>query len=240
MRTAGHALAAIMQEAIALVQPGVSTGEIDALIEKRMRSAGLVPACKGYSGYHHASCISINEIVVHGIPSKEAILSRGDCVSIDMVGAFKGYHADMARTVIVGDGGTKNRKKMVAVAQQSLDIGLAIIRPGVRLGDVSAAIQSVVEDAGFGVLRDFVGHGIGRAMHEDPQVPNYGTPGTGPVLQAGMTLAIEPMITERDYSVTVLNDGWSVKTNDGGWAAHVEDTVVVTSEGVEVLTRLPG
>lgn len=237
MRTAGQALARIMADVEPLVVPGANTAEIDAFVEKRMREAGLVPACKGYMGYRHATCISVNDIVVHGIPSEQVVLADGDCVTVDMVGSYKGYHADMARNFIVGNG-DEVVQRLVAVAQQSLDAGLAQVKPGVRLGVVQATIQKVVEDAGFGVLRDFVGHGIGKSMHEDPQVPNFGKTTEGPVLQVGMTLAIEPMITEKNYAVTVLSDGWSVQTNDGGRSAHVEDTIVVTHDGVEVLTRL--
>lgn len=237
MRSAGHLLAAIFEKVPALIVPGTTTAQIDAFIEAQMRESGLTPACKGYAGYQHASCISVNDIVVHGVPSDSIVLQAGDCISVDVVGAYKGYHADMARTYMVGKVAPKI-SRLAAVAQQSLDIGLSKIRDGVLLGEVTSAIQEVVEDAGFGVVRDFVGHGIGRAMHEDPQVPNFGKVTDGPVLHTGMTLAIEPMITEKNYAVEILADNWSVQTRDGGWAAHVEDTVVVLPDGVEILTRI--
>ena len=237
MRTAGQRLARIVADAGAMVAPGVTTADLDAYIEKALRTAGLQPVCKGYAGYRHASCISVNDAVVHGVPSATKVLQDGDCVSIDVVGSYKGYCADMARTFMVGSASVV-AAKLAEVAQKSLDAGLAIVKPGVHLSDVSATIQNVVEAAGFGVLRDFVGHGIGRSLHEDPQVPNFGTPGNGPILRQGMTLAIEPMITEKDYAVVVGPDGWTVTTVDGGLSAHVEDTVVVTPTGVEILTRL--
>lgn len=237
MRIAGHKLARIFEKVPALIEPGVTTAAIDAFIEEQMRKEELTPSCKGYAGYQHASCISVNDIVVHGVPSESVVLQEGDCVSVDAVGAYKGYHADMARTYTIGKVDPRV-KRLAAVAEQALDVGLAKVRDGVLLGEVVSTIQQVVEDAGFGVVRDFVGHGIGRAMHEDPQVPNFGKPTDGPVLRTGMTLAIEPMITQKKYSVEVLADNWSVQTCDGGWAAHVEDTIVVLPDGIEVLTRI--
>lgn len=236
MRTAGKKLARIVAAAGKKVVPGVTTADLDAYIEKELRAAGLQPVCKGYAGYRHASCISVNDTVVHGVPSETVVIGDGDCVSIDVVGSYKGYCADMARTFVVGDA-PEVAHRLHEVAQKSLDAGLALIKPGVPLSNVSSAIQQVVEAAGFGVLRDFVGHGIGRSLHEDPQVPNFGKPGKGPLLRVGMALAIEPMITENGYKVRVMPDGWSVNTLDGGLSAHVEDTVVVTSTGVEILTR---
>lgn len=238
MREAGHRLARVMATVADKVVVGVTTAALDACIEQSMRAHGLVPVCKGYAGYKHASCISVNQTVVHGIPSTKIVINDGDCVSVDMVGSYKGYCADMARTFLVGS----PRPVVVTlrdVAYRALETGLKSIKPGMHLSNLSATIQSVVEQAGFGVVRDFVGHGIGREIHEDPQVPNFGVPGEGPILRVGMTLAIEPMITEKGYEVVVLPDGWTVNTIDGGYAAHVEDTVVITENGVEILTRLP-
>lgn len=237
MRTAGKKLARVVESVRPLIKAGVTTAEIDAHLEKGLRHNGLVPVCKGYGSYKHASCISVNDTVVHGVPSDTIVLEDGDCVSVDLVGSYKGYCADMARTFVVGKG-SEDVHRLIRVAQASLDAGLALIKPGIHLSDVSHAIQTIVEDAGFGVLRDFVGHGIGKDLHEDPQVPNFGKPGKGPILRAGMTLAIEPMITENDYKVSVQSDGWTVKTVDGGWAAHVEDTIVVLADGCDILTRL--
>jgi methionyl aminopeptidase len=239
MRAGGALLAQIMEEVLGHVAPGVTTASLDAIAERAMHAVGLVPACKGYHGYKHATCISRNDVVVHGVPSEGHVIQPGDIVSVDMVGIYKGYHLDMARTVVVpGAEHNETHQKLIVVAQEALDAGLAIVRPGVALNEVSCAIQSVVEKAGFGVLRDFVGHGIGKAMHEDPQVPNFDTNEPGPKLQQGMTLAIEPMITTRSPKIKILSDGWSVQTVDGGWAAHVEDTVAVTADGVDIFTRL--
>jgi methionyl aminopeptidase len=237
MRVAGHALAEILEKIKQSIIPGVSTFELDQLIEKQMIAAGLKAVCKGYAGYKHATLISPNDVVVHGIPSKEIILKSGDFVKIDVVGSYKNYCADMARCYFVGER-RPIAEKLAATAQRSLDAAIGIVAPGVRLSDISHRVQQEVEKDGFGVLRDFAGHGIGKTIHEEPTLPNYGQPGRGPVLQEGMTLAIEPMITEKSYKVRILDDGWTVKTVDGGLAAHVEDTVVVTKTGVEILTRL--
>ncbi len=237
MRTAGQALARVMQQAEQLIQAGVSTHEIDFQIEKMMVAAQLKPVCKGYGTYKHATCISVNDVIVHGVPSKEIILKSGDFVKIDVVGSYKGYCADMARSYFVGQP-SPVAQKMAEVAQRALDKAIGLVRPGQHLSTISHAVQQEVEAAGFGVVRDFAGHGIGKRIHEYPDVPNYGTPGKGPVLQQGMTFAIEPMITEKSYDVRILDDGWTAATVDGGLAAHVEDTVVVTRDGVEILTRL--
>jgi len=237
MRIAGQKLAGIIASIKDLIVPGVSTWEIDHVIEQKMRTEGLKPECKGYGTYKHATCISVNDVIVHGIPSKEIILKSGDFVKIDVVGSYKGYCADMARCFFVGEANPK-AVKMAHVAQQALDNAIRKISPGVRLSDISACIQQIVEKEGYGVVRYFAGHGIGKDMHEAPDVPNHGKPGQGPVLQEGMTLAIEPMITEGKYDVHILEDGWTAKTVDGGLAAHVEDTVLVTKNGVEILTRM--
>ncbi|MBM3887106.1 type I methionyl aminopeptidase [Candidatus Dependentiae bacterium] len=237
MRTAGKRLASVLKEIESLVVPGISTWELDAAIEDRMKVLSLKPVCKGYGSYKHATCISVNEVVVHGIPSKDGILKSGDFVKIDVVGSFENYCADMARPFFVGS--VDNRvHKLATVAQNALDKAIAMVKPGIFLSDVSACIQNEVEQAGFGVVRYFSGHGIGKALHEAPDVPNYGKPGEGPLLREGMTLAIEPMITEGTYEIVIMPDGWTAKTKDGGLAAHVEDTVVVTRDGVEILTRL--
>lgn len=236
MRTAGQRLSPIVASAGERCVPGVTTAALDAYIEQEIYAAGLSPSCKGYAGYKHVSCISVNDTVVHGIPSETIVLQEGDTVTIDVVASYKGYCVDMARTFLIGNVSSA-AQKLQEITQRSLDEGLALIKPGVHLSDVSARIQKVVEAAGFGVLRDFVGHGIGKKMHEDPQVPNFGKPGEGPLLRIGMTLAIEPMVTENDYTVDVLADGWTVKTRDGGLSTHIEDTIVVTPTGCEILTR---
>lgn len=237
MREAGRLLAFVMEDLKNEVLEGKSTWEVDVIIEKKMLAAGLKTPCKGFFGYKHATCISVNDVVVHGVPSKETVLKSGDFVTIDVVGSFKEYCADMARCFFIGEVKPVARR-LADVAQQSLDEAISLIEPGIHLSTLSARIQQVVELAGFSVIRDFVGHGIGRTFHEAPEIPNFGKPGQGPILREGMALAIEPMIAEKDYRVKVLADGWTVKMADGGLAAHVEDTVVVTANGFEIFTRL--
>jgi len=240
MRDAGQRLALVMHDIVPSVVSGITTAALDAQLEARMRSLQLHPACKGFKGYRHVSCISVNDIVVHGVPSAMIHLKAGDCVTIDIVGAYKGYHADMARTFVVPGASEPSTEieRLIQVAEQSLEAAQETVKPGIRLGVVSRRVQQVVEAAGFGVIRDFVGHGIGRQMHEDPQVPNFDTGEPGPLLRPGMTLAIEPMITVGSPEVVVLADGWSVQTRDHSWAAHVENTVAITENGIEILTQL--
>lgn len=238
MRIAGKRLAQILEDIKQDVVAGKSTWELDFAIEAKMRSQSLKPVCKGYGSYKHATCISVNDVVVHGIPSKETILKSGDFVKIDVVGSFENYCADLTRYFFVGDV-SEQAKKIAQTAQVALDKAIALIKPGVYLSEISASIQEEVEREGFGVVRCFSGHGIGKSIHEEPEVPNYGKRGSGgPILREGMTLAIEPMITQGSYEVVVMPDGWTAKTKDGGLAAHVEDTIVVTRDGVEILTRL--
>ena len=239
MRQAGKLLAPIVEQACKISVSGVSTAEVDAWIETELRKAGMVPRAKGYKGYKHVSCISVNDVVVHGVPSKDVILKPGDMVTIDVCASWKDYCADMARCFFVdGKVSSPQSKKLVEVAQKALDIGIACMVPGKRLSDISSAIQQEVESHGFGVIRDFAGHGIGKRMHEEPEVVNYGKPGKGPLLVPGMVLALEPMISLGDYKVKIVKDGWSAKMADGSLAAHVEDTVVITKQGPEILTRL--
>ncbi|MBU1007463.1 type I methionyl aminopeptidase [Candidatus Dependentiae bacterium] len=237
MHMAGQLLAGIMAEMSDRIEVGVSTLELDRLIEEKMRRAGLFPVCKGYGGYKYATCISLNDVVIHGVPSDKNILKIGDFVKIDVAGSYKHYCADMTRSFFVGKVGTVV-KRLAAAAQWALDCAIKEIAPGKHLSDISVVIQKEVERDGFGVVRTFAGHGIGRGLHEDPEVPNFGKPGEGPLLREGMTLAIEPMITEHGHEVVTARDGWSIKTVDGGLAAHVEDTVVVLRDGAQVLTRI--
>lgn len=237
MRTAGKRLAEILEKIAPEVVAGKSTWELDSLIESHMKAYGLRAPCKGYGTYKHATCISLNEVVVHGIPSKDTVLKSGDFVKIDVVGSFENYCADLTRYFFVGVVDEKVRD-IARVAQAALDKAISLIKPGVRLSDISACIQQEVEQAGYGVVRQFSGHGIGRSIHEEPEIPNYGKPGSGPILREGMTLAIEPMITQGSYEVEIMSDGWTAKTRDRKLSAHVEDTVVVTRDGVEILTRL--
>ena len=236
MRTAGQLLASVMADAAQLVVAGQSTLAINDALEKDMRAKGLRPECIGYAGYKHATCISVNDVVVHGVPSQDVTLQEGDLVKIDIVGSHKGYCADMARSYFVGEP-SQNARRLIQVAQQALDGAIERVRPGVRLSDISAYIQQEVEKAGFGVVRRFAGHGIGRAIHEAPEVPNFGEPGNGPILREGMTICIEPMITEKGIEVDIAGDGWTARTRDGGLAGHVEDTILVTTNGASILTR---
>ena len=237
MEIAAHKLAEILKEITPFVKEGVSTLELDTFVVKKLAEKGLVSRCKGYMGYKHVTCISVNDEVVHGVPKKEKVLKNGDLVKIDICASWKTYCADMARCFFIGNV-SDQIKKLVTVAQQSLDKGIEQAVVGNRVSDISAAVQKEVEKYGFGVVRDFAGHGIGKSLHEDPEVLNYGKPGRGPVLRAGMTIAIEPMITHGQYDVYIAEDGWTVKTEDKSWAAHVEDTVLITESGPKILTRL--
>lgn len=221
----------------AVLEPGVTTQELNDVAERAIVSGGGRPAFKGYRGFPASLCISLNEVVVHGIPS-ERTLAEGDIVSIDVGTFLGGYAADMARTYAIGAVSDPVRRLLDAT-ERSLQAGIGAMRPGNRVGDVSAAIQEVVEEGGFWVIREFVGHGIGREFHEGPEVPNFGRGGTGPVLRPGTVLAIEPMVAARRTSVVVLDDGWTAPTENGVPAAHFEHTVAVTEDGPRVLTARP-
>ena len=235
MREAGKVTGYILNELKELIKPGISTMDIDSFVEKTVKAHGMKAAEKGYCGYPASVCTSVNEEVVHGIPSKKRILREGDIVSVDLVVEYKGYMADAARTYAVGKI-SPEAEHLIRTAEDAFWKGIEFAKVGCRLSDISHTIQSVVEGEGFGVIRDFVGHGIGSDMHEDPQIPNYGKPGKGPRLQAGMTLAIEPMICQGSYEVDVLLDDWTAVTVDGGLAAHYENTVVITDGEPELLT----
>lgn len=237
MRTAGKLLAEVFKEVSAIITENVSTLEIDGAIAKLLAERQLVSQTKGYKGYKHVSCISVNDEVVHGVPRSDRLLQTGDLVKIDICAAWKGYCADSARCFVVGKPSVE-MKKFIAVAQESLQEGIKYALAGNRISDISSAIQKKVESYGYGVVRDFAGHGIGKRMHEEPEILNYGAPGKGALLMPGMTFALEPMITLGAYAVYVDRDGWTVKTKDKSWAAHVEDTVLVTSGEPEILTKI--
>ncbi len=236
MREAGQVLVAAMRLCREMAEPGVSTLEIDQEVEALIREAGARPAFKGYRGFPATICASINDEVVHGIPAAHRRLKEGDIVGLDLGAIVEGYYADAAITLPVGEV-TPDVQRLLDVTRESLERAIAESRPGNRLGDVSAAVQRHVEAAGFGVVRAFVGHGIGRELHEDPQIPNFGEPGTGPVLKPGMVLAIEPMVTMGHWGVRVLADRWTAVTEDGSLTAHFEHTVAITESGPDVLTR---
>jgi len=240
MWEAGQAVAAALQAAAEAVAPGVSTAELDAVARARIAAAGGVPSFLGYHGFPATICTCINDEIVHGIPSASRLLQEGDMVSIDCGASVEGWHADAALTVGVG-AIPAQLAKLIADCERALWQGLAAVRAGARLSDISHAVERSVRAAGeYGIVEDYVGHGIGSEMHMDPPVPNYGRPGRGPVLAEGMALAIEPLLVLGSPETRLLDDGWTVVSEDGGWSAHFEHTVAITSAGPWVLTASAG
>ncbi len=235
MKASGRVLRQVHNAVAPLVQPGASTMDLEECAMATITELGVISAFKGYHGFPAALCTSVNDEVVHGIPSKSRILREGDIVSIDCGVILDGYYSDAAETYAVGQV-SADTERLLRTTRASLVAAIAAATIGSRLGDISFAVQEVCEAEGFGVVRDFVGHGIGRAMHEDPQVPNFGTAGKGPRLKAGMVLAIEPMINAGTPEVRVLSDGWTAVTVDHGYSAHFEHTVAITKDGPLVLT----
>lgn len=235
MREAGKVTAAVLKLMTEMVKPGVSTLELDIAAEKTIRSFGATPLFLGYYGFPSSICASVNEEVVHGIPKKDRILKSGDIISIDTGARLDGFCSDAAITLGVGEV-SDEAQRLMDVTKKSLYKAIGQIKPGRRLGDVQNAVETFAKLHNMGLVRDYCGHGIGRNMHEEPSIPNFGKPGTGPVLQAGMVLAIEPMLTAGTYKVRELDDGWTVVTMDGKYAAHFEHTVAVTANGSEILT----
>ena len=235
MRKAGSVVALILEEMIAMVKPGVSTGDLDRHAESRCRDLNVIPAFKGYHGFPACVCISVNDEVVHGIPSPKRILKEGDIVGLDFGVIHDGWYGDSARTVAVGSV-PESTQKLLKITEESLMKGIEQCVVGNRVFDIGHAVQNYVEGFGFSVVREFVGHGIGRSLHEDPQVPNFGPKGKGVILKSGMVLAIEPMINAGSHQVKVLKDGWTAVTVDHSLSAHFEHTVAITSRGPEILT----
>ena len=235
MRKAGQITRDALNYCETLIKPGISTKELDNLVEKFIINSGASPACKGYEGYPATICASVNEMVVHGIPSEAVILKEGDIISIDLVVNYKGLHGDATRTFPVGEI-SPEKAKLIEVTKQCFFEGIKKLKVGHRLGEVSHAIQTYAEKNGFSVVRELVGHGIGRSMHEPPNVPNYGKETDGPIVTENACLAIEPMINMGKKDVWLIEDGWGVVTRDGKAAAHYENTVHVTKDGVEILT----
>ena len=235
MRKAGEILAKTHEELKKIIKPGISTYEIDKCGEDFIRSCGCEPSFLNYQGYPASICVSVNDEVVHGIPSKERILQEGDIVSLDAGLIYKGFHSDAARTHAVGKV-SPEAQKLMDVTKQSFFEGIKLAVPGNHLFDISEAIQKYVESNGYSVVRDLVGHGIGTHLHEDPQIPNFKQRRKGMKLRPGMTLAIEPMVNEGSYDVVWLDDDWTVVTEDGSLAAHYENTIVITEDGCEILT----
>lgn len=225
----------VLVELAAAALPGVTTAELDRLAEARARQRGAEPAFLGYHGYPASVCISVNDEVVHGIPSAQRVLRDGDIVGLDFGVVLAGFYGDSAVTVPVGTA-SPEALRLIEVTRGALACAVAEARPDRRVGDIGAAVQAYVEPRGFSVVRDFVGHGIGRRLHEPPQVPNFGSPGTGPRLRPGMVLALEPMVNAGGFEVETLDDGWTAVTQDGRLSAHFEHTVAVTEDGPEILT----
>jgi methionyl aminopeptidase len=236
MRRAGKIVREVLELVRSLVKPGATTLDLENAAEARIKQLGAKPAFKGYHGFPCVLCTSVNQEVVHGIPSAKRVLKEGDIVSVDCGAIIDGYFGDAAITIPVGKKIDPVTEKLLRVTESSLQAGIAEVRPGAHLGDIGAAVQKVVEEAGFSVVVDFVGHGIGTKMHEEPQVPNYGERGQGMKLKAGMVLAIEPMVNVGTPDVKVLADGWTAVTSDGSMSAHFEHTVAVTAEGARILT----
>jgi len=234
MREAGRVVAAVIEALTKTLRPGVTTGELDEVADKELKKHGAVSAFKGYRGFPASICTSINEEVVHGIPGSR-ILKSGDIISLDVGAILDGFYADAAVTLAVGKISAE-AQKLIETTEGALQAGIAAARSGARLGDISAAIQSYVEFGNFSVVREYVGHGVGRDLHEDPQIPNFGIAGEGPLLRRGMTLALEPMVNAGDWRTKIADNKWTVSTIDGRLSAHFEHTITITDGGPEILT----
>lgn len=237
MRRAAEISAGALAAGGAAIRPGATTAEVDKAIYDYITSRGAKPSFKGYNGFPASACVSLNDTVIHGIPGGQ-VIEEGDIVSIDTGANIDGFHGDNAYTFTCGQV-SEVAKRLLRVTEESLYKGIEAARAGNRIGDISYAVQAFVEENGFSVVRAYVGHGIGRDMHEAPEVPNFGRAGHGPRLIPGMTLAIEPMVNEKGFDVKLLDDGWTVKTHDGGLSAHFEHTVLITEAGPEILTKRP-
>ena len=236
MREAGGVVARTKALLAESIRPGITTGELDRIAEESIRGQGAVPSFKGYLGFPATTCISLNEEIVHGIPGNR-VIREGDMVSMDLGAIVEGFHSDTAFTVGVGEVPPKV-VRLIEATNRALTLGIAEARDGARIGDISAAVQGYAEGLGYSVVRQYVGHGIGRSLHEEPQVPNHGVEGRGPLLREGMVIAIEPMLNVGGWETEQMDDGWTVVTADRSLSAHFEDTVAITSSGPEVLTRL--
>lgn len=236
MKEAGRIVAHTLKILEEAIRPGISTYDLDKIAEQAIREQGAVPSFKGYRGFPGTICTSVNNVVIHGIPDKKTILKNGDIISIDIGACYKGYHGDSARTFPVGEV-SETRKRLLKVTKEALFAGLAFAKPANRLSDISHAIEKYVLENGYSVVKEFTGHGIGQKLHEDPPIPNFGNPGFGPLLKAGMTLAIEPMVNAGASETVVLDDDWTTVTRDGSDSAHFEHTIVITDTGYNILTK---
>jgi methionyl aminopeptidase len=237
MRESGCMLATVLAVLTQKTQAGMTTKEVADIAKQELRGLGGQPAFLGYYDFPDVLCISVNDEVVHGIPRTDKVIKDGDVVSLDFGVTYKGMITDAARTIIIG-GKNKKVAELVAITEASLDAGISVLRDGVHTEDIGSAVEAVLRPGKYGIVRDLVGHGVGHELHEDPNIPNYGRPGRGPVLSAGMTIAIEPMVTLGTHKVYVAQDGWTIHTQDGSLAAHFEHTILITEDGSEVLTKL--
>lgn len=238
MRESGRMLATVLDVLRQRITAGMSTKDLADIAKAELKTLGGTPPFLGYYGFPDVICISVNEEVVHGIPRKDKIIQTGDIVSMDFGVTYQGMITDSAVSVIVGKPRNSREQSLVEATQASLEAGIQVLHSGVHVGDIAAAVQAVLDGGKLGVVRELVGHGVGHQLHEDPNIPNYGRTGTGPQLQAGMTIAIEPMATLGDYRVAVMEDDWTVVSRDGSRAAHFEHTVLITQDGSEILTQL--
>jgi methionyl aminopeptidase len=239
MREAGRMLATVLQKLKEEIRPGMSTMDLNDTAAKELAGLGGEPAFKGYQGFPQVLCVSVNDEVVHGIPQEDKIISDGDIVGLDFGVRVRGMVTDAAISVIAGKPKQKRHIQLLEDTKKALEIGIDTLHDRVRTGDIGAAIEASLKHRPYGIVRDLVGHGVGHEIHEDPNIPNYGRPNTGPWLDKGMTIAIEPMVTLGADRVYIANDGWTVLTADGSWAAHFEHTVLITDDGAEILTDLP-
>ena len=235
MRRAGRIVAAAIDAVLEKVRSGISTKALDAVAEQVIRNEGATPSFLGYRGYPASLCASINDQIVHGIPG-ERIIEEGDIVSLDFGAIWEGFHGDSAVSIVVGKARSPEAEELVRVTEEALNAGIAQIKAGGHLSDVGHAVQQVAEGAGFSVVREYVGHGIGRHLHEDPQVPNFGSPGRGPTMREGLVIAVEPMVNAGGWETVLMPDKWTVVTADGSLSAHFEHTIAITEDGPEVLT----
>ena len=239
MKEAGRVVGLVFKTLEEKIRPGMTTLEIDEIVEKTMLDNDCIPAEKGYYDYPASACVSVNDTLIHGIPSNKIVLKEGDIVSVDIVANYKGYMADACRTFRVGTISSR-AERIVNVTKEAFFEALKLVKPGNHIGDISHSVQEYVEKHGYNVVREYTGHGIGSQMHEDPAIPNYGKAGSGIRLEPGMTICIEPMVLEGRKDVRVLPDGWTVKSRDGKLTAHYENTVVVTESGYEIITMYEG
>lgn len=238
IRESGRMLATVLKFTKAAIEPGVSTKDLAIIAKEELKKLGGAPAFLGYYGFPDVICISVNEEIVHGIPRPDKILRSGDIVSLDFGVTYRGMITDSAISAFAGKPRNKQEQQLVSVTETSLQAGIDSLHDGVQVGTIANAVESVIKPYKYGIVRDLVGHGVGHELHEDPNIPNYGRTGTGPTLSAGMTIAIEPMVTLGDYHVNVLEDGWTIVSRDQSRAAHFEHTVLITQTGAEIITTL--